>query len=239
MGLFGVLARITVQALPAYRLHERTWIASVEECFAGLDALIAANRHCEFFWSPAEDTCAMKTLALTDAPPQEIAPLGPPPPGRLARYVKPERIDWSYRIFPSERTIRFNELEFAVPAASGPDCFRELRDLMRRKHPDVLWPLEYRTLRADNIPLSPANGRDTVTISVHQAAELPHTAFFAAAEAIFRNHRGRPHWGKLHTHTARDLRNLYPGWDAFLALRARLDPTGLFLNHYLRELLGV
>ena len=101
-------------------------------------------------------------------------------------------------------------MEFAVPAEHGPDCVREIRDLMRTRHPDVLWPIEYRTLRADDIPLSPAYGRATVTISIHQAAELPYQAFFADAEAIFRNHRGRPHWGKLHSHTARELRDLYP-----------------------------
>lgn len=237
LGLFGVTAQITLRALPAYRLHERTWVAPVEETFDQLDTLIAANRHCEFFWSPREDACALKTLNPTDAAPQVLADTMPTVAGRLARYVQPERIDWSYRIFPSERTIKFNEMEFAVPAERGPDCYFEIRQLMREKHPDVLWPVEYRTLRADDIPLSPAQGRETVTISIHQAAELSHRAFFADAEAIFRNHHGRPHWGKVHSHTARELRDLYPQWDDFLALRERLDPTGRFLNDYLREML--
>jgi FAD/FMN-containing dehydrogenase len=237
LGLFGVVARVTLRALPAYRLHERTWVAPVEETFARLDELIAANRHCEFFWSPRDDACALKTLNPTDAPPGEL-PGGPPPPGRLARYVRPERIDWSWKIYPSERTLRFNELEFAVPAEGGPGCFHELRELMRARHPEVAWPIEYRTQRGDDIPLSPAYGRDSVTISVHQAADLPHAAFFADAEAVFRNHRGRPHWGKLHSHTARDLHALYPRLGDFLTLRARLDPHGRFLNPYLRDLLG-
>ena len=60
--------------------------------------------------------------------------------------------------------------------------------------------------------------------------------FFADAEAIFRNHHGRPHWGKMHSHTARDLRDLYPQWDAFLAVRAGVDPEGRFLNAHLREI---
>ena len=237
LGLFGVIARITVRALPAYRLHERTWIAGVEETFGQLDDLVATNRHCEFFWDPREDACALKTLNPTDAAPQVLADAAAAR-GRLARYVQPERVDWSHRIFPSERTFRFNEMEFAVPAAHGPDCFAELRQLMRERHPDVILPIEYRTLRADDIPLSPACGRDSVTLSIHQAATLPYQAFFADAEAIFRNYRGRPHWGKIHTHSARELRDLYPQWDDFLALRERLDPAGRFLNGYLRELLG-
>src|SRR4051794_10240255 len=127
-------------------------------------------------------------------------------------------------------------MEFAVPAESGPDCLCEIRDLMRTRHPDVIWPIEYRTLHADEIPLSPAFGRATVTISIHQAAELPHEAFFADAEAIFLEHGGRPHWGKLHSRTARDLRDLYPRFEAFRAVRERLDPTARFMNPHLRGL---
>ena len=124
-----------------------------------------------------------------------------------------------------------------MPAERGPDCVREIRQLMQTKHPDVAWPIEYRTLHADAIPLSPAYGRETVTISVHQAAELPYRPFFADAEAVFRNHRGRPHWGKVHWHGPRELRDLYPLWDRFQAVRRRLDPAGRFLNAYLRGLL--
>jgi FAD/FMN-containing dehydrogenase len=236
IGALGILTRITLRALPAYRLHERTWPAAFAECMAQLPALIAENRHFEFFWSPGEDLCAMKALnPTTEAVLAEGRP-APAAPGRMARYLGPERIDWSYRIFPSQRTVKFVEMEFAMPAAQGPDCMREIREMMRARHPDVLWPVEYRTLHSDDIPLSPASGRETVTISIHQAAELPYRDFFADGEAIFRNHRGRPHWGKLHSHTARELRDLYPEWDAFLAIRARVDPTGRFLNPYLREL---
>jgi FAD/FMN-containing dehydrogenase len=108
---------------------------------------------------------------------------------------------------------------------------------MRTRHPDVVWPLEYRTLAADEIPLSPAHHRATVTISVHQAAERPYARFFADVEAVFRNHRGRPHWGKHHTHRAAELAALYPEWERFQAVRRRVDPRGRFLNDYLRRLL--
>lgn len=245
LGALGIITQVTLQLLPAYYLHERTWAAPFEECMANLDALIAANRHCEFFWSPGEDACALKTLNPPHPPPPSPETekhvsgeggAGGEVTGRLARYIREERIDRSYRIFPSERTIKFNETEFAVPATNGPDCLRELRHLMQTQFPDVLWPIEYRTLAADTIDLSPAYNRATVTISLHQAAELPYHSFFAAAEAIFRNHQGRPHWGKLHTHTAHDLRALYPQWSNFQAIRRRLDPTGMFMNEHLHSI---
>lgn len=189
LGALGIIIQVTLRCLPAYRLHEKTWVAGFEECMSQLDALIATNRHFEFFWVPSEDVCAMKTLNPTTVERLDM-PYRPTVTGRLTRYVQDERIDRSYRIFPSERNLKFNETEFAIPAANGPDCLREIRQLMQHRYPAVLWPLEYRTLAADDIPLSPAYGRATVTISVHQAAELPYNPFFADVEAIFRNHHG-------------------------------------------------
>ena len=49
---------------------------------------------------------------------------------------------------------------------------------------------------------------------------------------------GRPHWGKLHHQTAATLAPRYPEWDAFQAVRARLDPDGRFRNAYLDRVLG-
>jgi uncharacterized protein (TIGR02118 family) len=225
LGALGVIARVRLRLLPAYRLHEMRWDWPFSRAMEALARMIADNHHFEFFWSSQGDVCAMKSLNPTDREP------GEPAPG--------QRIDWSDRVFPSERTFTFNEMEFALPAEHGPECMHEIRDLMRGRHADVAWPVEYRTVAADDIPLSPAHGRPTVTISVHQAAQLPHQAFFADVEAVFRNHHGRPHWGKMHTHTARELALLYPLWDRFHAVRARLDPRGRFLNSHLREILGV
>jgi FAD/FMN-containing dehydrogenase len=67
---------------------------------------------------------------------------------------------------------------------------------------------------------------------------MQYRAYFDAAEAIVRAYGGRPHWGKMHSLTARELRPLYPHWDDFQTVRRRLDPAGLFLNAYLRTLLG-
>jgi FAD/FMN-containing dehydrogenase len=219
-----VITRGRLRLLPAYRLHEMRWDWPAPRALTALPRMISDNHHFEFFWNPRTDACAMKALNPTDREP------GEPAPG--------QRIDWSDRIFPSERTFRFNEMEFSVPAERGPRCLAEIRALMRERHHDVAWPIEYRTVQPDDIPLSPASERDTVTISVHQAAELDHRPFFRDVEAIFRTHQGRPHWGKMHTHVAAELRALYPQWERFQAVRRRLDPAGRFLNDHLRAVLG-
>jgi FAD/FMN-containing dehydrogenase len=227
LGALGVATRLRLRLAPAFRLHERTWIEGTDECLRRLDERIHATRHFEFFWMPAKDACFMKALDPTEREPDA-------PPDREG--VR-ERVDWSDRVFPSERNVKFNEIEFSMAEAHGPACFHELRALILGPYRgSVEWPLEYRTVAPDDIYLSPAHGRQTVSISAHQGAELPHRDFFREVEAIFRAHGARPHWGKMHTHRAAELRALYPSWEDFERVRRAMDPGGLFLNEHLRGL---
>ena len=227
LGLLGVFSTLTLQLVPAYRLHERVWRSDIETCLAELDANIAGHRHFEFWWYPHRDFAEQKALQPSEADAESVA-------GR-----KGERLDWSSRILPSVRELKFNEMEYSVPAAVGPACFRAVRERMRSHWPDVVWPVEYRTLSADSGWLSTAHARDTVTISLHQDARLDCDGFFSDCEAVFRAHDGRPHWGKLHRRTGLELAQLYPEWQRFRRLRAELDPAGTFANAYLRELFGI
>lgn len=226
LGATGVVARLRLRVRPAYRLHERTWTEDPADTLAALDERIAATRHYEFFWVPGRDRCLSKSLDETDAEPD-------PMPER-----RRERIDHSHRVFPSVRDDRFEEMEYAVPAEAGPDCFAAIRALYRERHPDVAWPVEYRTLAADDVWLSPAYGRPTVTISVHQGAGLPHDALFADCEAVFRDHDGRPHWGKRQSLPPDELAALHPRWSDWWAARRAADPTGAFLNPMISALAG-
>ena len=148
------------------------------------------------------------------------------------------RARWSHEIFPSPRTTRFNEMEYAVPAASGVDCIREVAEVIRNRRIPGVFPIEFRFVKADDAWLSPFYKRDAVTISVHQYNRQSHEPLFNAVEPVFWKYGGRPHWGKLHSLKADALSRLYPQWDRFHALRKRLDPDTKFLNSYLRGIAG-
>jgi FAD/FMN-containing dehydrogenase len=242
LGSLGVITAVRLRLLPLYRLHEQVSREPLGKCLDSLDQRIRANRHFEFFWYPADDVAFIKTLNPTDQPPtpramteRPDAQAAPADDAGLSSAER-ERVDDSWRIFPTLRENRFNEMEYSLPAERGVGCFLEVRELMRRKHTGLAWPVEYRTVAADEILISPAEGRATVAISIHQGAALPYAAFFDDAEKIFRRHHGRPHWGKLHSLTCRELRDLYPLWERFQAVRTRLDPRGRFLNQHLRRL---
>jgi FAD/FMN-containing dehydrogenase len=227
LGALGVVTAARIDCVPAYRLHERVERTPIEACLASLDERVATHRHFEFFWYPGRDLAETKAIDVTDEPPEAVA-------GQ--RY---ERIGWSHEILPSQRTLRFVEMEYALTAAAGPACFRAVRERMRSHHAAVAWPVEYRRVRADDAWLSPAHGRDAVTLSLHQGAELPWQEFFADLEPILLAHGGRPHWGKRHGLAASALAPLYPRFEAFRRLAGELDPQGRFRNPHLADVLGL
>jgi FAD-linked oxidoreductase len=155
-----------------------------------------------------------------------------------ANETRPGRVRWSFETFASARTVRFNEMEYAVPRAAAAETLRALVARIRRDRLPTAFPIEFRFVKGDDLWLSPASGGDVATISIHQYARMDQSRYFNACEEIFREHGGRPHWGKMHSLTAAGLQNLYPKLADFNRVRARLDPDGRMLTPYLRELLG-
>jgi L-gulonolactone oxidase len=129
-------------------------------------------------------------------------------------------------------------MEYAVPADLGVEAIRAVRDYVRSHRTPVLFPIEYRYVAADDIPLSPFYHRDSAVLSVHQDARVNRDPYFPDVERLLRDMGGRPHWGKLHTLSASELEPMYPEWGLFQRVRGRLDPAGNLLTPYMRRVLG-
>ncbi|HTQ14001.1 MAG TPA: D-arabinono-1,4-lactone oxidase [Rhizomicrobium sp.] len=176
--------------------------------------------------------------AIAFAAINEVLPYAPfllGPAHRLFSQLMPGqgKVRWSHEIFPSPRTTRFNEMEYAVPYAKGPDCVRGIVAKIRGDRINTGFPIEYRSVAADDVWLSPFYQRPSATIAVHQYHRVDTARLFSACEAIFRRYDGRPHWGKRHTRTATEVESLYPQYGAFRAVRRKIDPAGKFLNPHL------
>jgi L-gulonolactone oxidase len=262
LGSLGVMAKIKVRLDPAYRLKLTKQAMDLDECLARAPQFAADYRHFEFYWCPHTRRTLVKLMnptteaALTTALElvlehgalgllsrlSRARPAWAPAMSKVIAWSagadESHMVASSHRAFSTVRLVRFNEMEYELPAAAGADALRELAEFVERKKILVHFPVEYRYVAADDIWLSPFYQRDAVAISVHQYKGMDYRAYFSGAEAIFRNHGGRPHWGKMHSLTAKELAPLYPQWDAFQSLRRRIDPKGVFVNPYLRTLFG-
>lgn len=228
LGLLGVLTRIDLAVVPAYGLHERNRREEVETCLEALEQRFDLHRHHEFWWIPKLDRCVSKTLDRIPLPARsrlDELPFG----------AEGERWGASWQIFPSQRELKFNEMEYAVPAAQAVACFRAVRARMLRDFPELLWPVEYRLLAGDDGWLSPTMGGEVVTLSIHQGAEHDPGPLFEAIEPILLEFGGRPHWGKQHSLDRGALAARYPRFEDFCALRRDFDPAGRLLTPYLAE----
>jgi FAD-linked oxidoreductase len=266
LGALAILVSVTLATEPAFRLHAVEASMPLESVLADLDGLVADNEHFEFYWFPHTDVAATKRNNRTEATGPVrgrvaewvgdelvgnaafgvVCRIGDRVPRLVPRinrsvagqFATAEYVDRSYRVFTSPRRVRFLEMEYAVPRDAIHEAFGGLRAAAARHARAVTFPVEVRVAAADDIPLSTASGRDSAYLAVHVHRGQPHEAYFGAVENVMTALGGRPHWGKLHTRTAADLRPRYPGFDAFVALRDRLDPDRRFTNAYLDRVLG-
>jgi FAD-linked oxidoreductase len=257
LGLFGIATEIELEVVPAFHLEERLTkmpLAEVRERFASLED---AHRHVEFFIFPYSDEAILKTLSLAEPCPapastsdmsetgfRRVLEAGKALPFTIPTLQKQMmrgsfesgRQGPAYAIYPSERTIRFEEMEYEVPRESGFEVLAEAIAHIRKQRLPVAFPFEFRVVAGDNIWMSPMNRGATASISMHQYAPMDWRRPFAAIEPVFRLAGGRPHWAKRHSLARADVDSLYPMAERFREVRRRADPAGKFLNPHLAEL---
>jgi xylitol oxidase len=128
--------------------------------------------------------------------------------------------------------------EYLMPRETAVDMLRAM-DGIRETVAPVLQTCEVRTVAADDQWLSPSHGRDTVAIHFtwieDTRAVLPVVRRVEEALAPF---DARPHWGKVFTTPAAELRARYPRLDDFRTCARDVDPTGKFTNAFVRDVLG-
>ncbi|WP_428961211.1 D-arabinono-1,4-lactone oxidase [Micromonospora fluostatini] len=239
LGALGVVTQVTLDVQPRYELRRRAWCAPVDWTLDHLAELQHTNRNMDFYWYPRSDRTQVRTMNRTDEKPVER---GWPAPGRPQRgwadELREAEVGPTHRTIPQHRDLRFEEIEYMLPAEAFTACFAEVRrQILDRHRRTVGWRVLVRSIAADDLWLSNAYGRATITIACLQNTSLPYEEYFRDMEAVFRQYGGRPHWGKKHWLTARDLRPLYPCWDDFQAVRRRLDPDGVFRTPDLARLL--
>ncbi len=149
-----------------------------------------------------------------------------------------EYTDLSHRVLTQSRTVRFREMEYALPQDQIVPVFRAVQALIAKRGWRIEFPIEVRFAAADDRWLSTAHERASAYIALHRYWRHDPREYFDAVEAICLAHGGRPHWGQA----ALARRGASPR--ALSAVRgvrrtAGSDGPGTpFRNRYLERVLG-
>ncbi|MEV0059815.1 D-arabinono-1,4-lactone oxidase [Nocardia sp. NPDC050718] len=264
IGALGIVTAVTLQLEPSFVLDLVERPVPIADVLANLDELADGSDHFEFFAFAHADVAMTKSSNRSTEPEQPRGKAGAwlndvllsnhlydtmcklgrrvpatvPAIHRLATKAgsNNRKIDRSYRVFATPRLVKFNEMEYAIPREHARAAIGEILDVTKRFGTPM--PIEVRWVAPDDALLSPAGGRETCYIAVHQYEGMVWEPYFRACEAVFNRYQGRPHWGKRHFQTAETLRPRYPEWDRFTEVRRRFDPTGVFANDYVNRVLG-
>ncbi|MDA3147843.1 FAD-binding protein [Leucobacter sp. UCMA 4100] len=268
LGALGVIVTITLQCVPSFLLRAQEGTAQLREVLDNYDELARSTDHFEFFWFPHTDTVRTKfntrlpesagisapsafarwldeefvnnTLLEAVVNVERVVPRSIPTINRLINGVSSVRdyTDRSYRVFITNRRVRFRESEFSVPLEAVPHAVRDIEHMISRKRLNISFPIEVRNAASDSLMLSTASGRESGYIAVHRFYKEDHRLYFAEVQAIMRSYGGRPHWGKMHSLDSAYFADQYPRFGEFAAVRDRLDPHRIFVNPYLDRVLG-
>lgn len=268
LGALGIICSITLECEPAFTLTAAEAPDSLDSVLAQLDSLVDGNDHFEFYWFPHTRRTLTKrnnrSTTVDQLRPvgrlrgwvddellsnklfEQVNRLATARPALIPRIntIAAQALsaraysDRSYRVFATSRSVKFREMEYAVPRAAVPSVLAEIERWLWQTGDLVSFPVEVRFAAADDIWLSTAYGRETGYIAVHQYLKRDYERYFRAVEAIAKAHGGRPHWGKLHWRNAESLREDYPHFEDFRVVRDQVDPARVFGNDYLLGVLG-
>jgi len=266
LGALGAIYSVTLRTVTNFRIDRTDRARPLAEVLDGLDHFADELDHFEFYVFPHTDTALCRESTRTQAPAQprgraavyaqevivenwvaaafaQVArhvPAAIPTLSRLAASGagKSRKLDSSFRVYASERRLKFTEMEYAIPRENAREAIERVLEIASRPEFEVCFPIEVRFVAGDDAMLSPAHGRDSAYVAVHHDRRGDWQPYFDAVAGVMADYRGRPHWGKRHGLTSVELAQLYPRYEDFEGVRARLDPGGAFANPYLEQVLG-
>ncbi|WP_174546450.1 FAD-binding protein [Nocardiopsis dassonvillei] len=246
LGALGVVTRLSLEIEPAFTMTQRVRVGvALDEVADHVDDVFGAAYSVSLFtdWL-GEGSVWLKQR--TDRPggawrggrpasgPVHPVPGMPPEPStEQMGAVGPwhERLP-HFRPELEPSAGRELQSEFYVPREAAGAAFAALRGIGHLLAP-ALYVAEVRTVRADDLWLSPAHGRDCVTFHFTWLPDPRAVApVLAAVEERLLPLGARPHWGKLTAMDPADITARYERAADFERLARALDPGGKFRNAF-------
>ncbi|WPK11005.1 D-arabinono-1,4-lactone oxidase [Lysinibacillus louembei] len=265
VGLLGILVTVTIKVMPLYSLHYISEKVNLMDALQSFQQTIHTHRHVEWFYFPGSDLIQVKKMdavapveqnkwerRLNEANLQlvenglfyvisELCKWQPKASASVSKLSaklvsEGQRTDLSYRMFPSPRSVKFVETEYAIPLQQFEACMEEVHAVLKQGLFDVHFPIECRTTKGEEGMLSPTQGEESAFLAFHMYKGMNETPYFEWVRTLMKKYNGRPHWGKVNDYHADNIRQYYPKFDQFAAIREEHDPNNLFVTTYFRRI---
>jgi L-gulonolactone oxidase len=261
LGCLGIVTEITFSCVEAHDLEECLELVDFDTALADLDTTLNTNDYCKLWWLPYTDKIQIYTFNKTTQPRKgagftgfmdqsglsgilftALIRLGRGIPQLIPflhntvqniHYHPHKRVDRSDKVIKVSSSIPIHqETEYAIPVEQAAKAIDEIKNMILKADYKVNFPMEVRFVAADDIPMSPANGRNSCYIGAYVSSTKWAQNLFKEFEELIFDYEGRPHWGKSFSRTHEEIRKLYPAYDDFNRLRRSCDPNGLFRNRF-------
>jgi len=253
LGALGIVTRLTLAVEPTFQVRQSVRESVALDAVEGrLDEVFRAGYSVSVFTDWRAEHASVWVKRRTDRPEADVGfgvPAGGPAhpvPGVSPDSCTPQlgvAGPWHERLphFRAGAVPPVGEelqSEYFLPRAVAPTAIAALRDLGERVSP-VLQIAEVRTVRGDDLWLSPAYGRDSVTFHFTWVRDLDRVwPVIADVEERLVPLGARPHWGKLTGLSGPEIAAGYDRAGDFGGLLEKFDPDGKFGNRFVAELVA-
>ena len=257
LGALGVLTRVTLDLLPRFDMSQVVYQnLSFDELKYHLDAIMGAGYSVSLFTDWQDNKAS--TVWIKDRVEQGATqkPLAPdfygatlqkekqhPIPGHPAEACTEQMGSigpWYLRMphFKMEFTPSSGEelqTEYFVARSDGYRAIRAVEKLRDQITPH-LFITEFRTIAADDLPMSMHHGHESLAIHfTWKPEEVVVRKMLPQIEAALMPFNARPHWGKIFEMPASYIQQQYLAMTQFRQMATELDPQGKFRNDYLNR----
>jgi xylitol oxidase len=256
LGAIGVVTKVTLDVQPTFQVAQVVYEnLSMDQLEHHLEEIFAGGYSVSLFtdWQNHRISQVWVKRRVQPGSPPEFAPelLGAklatrklhPLPGHSAESCTEQMGipgPW-YERLPHFR-INFTpssgaelQSEYLIPREKGYQAILAVEQLRDHVTPH-LFISEVRTIEADSLWTSTAYQRPSMGIHFTWKPEWPAVKnVLPMIEAKLAPFGARPHWGKLFTMAAPQIRPLYPEMSQYQGLMAHYDPQGKFRNRFLES----
>lgn len=153
--------------------------------------------------------------------------------------------DLYYKIISSPHSNPYSEIEMSIPYKFLKNAMNDIFHMFKKKIPHIDMRILLRFSGQDkHADISMTSNR---TLSAHLSLFADSTystspqilnTFKMYEEMMINKYNGRPHFGKKIFINNKKMEKIYPNFNHFKKIRQKLDPTGMFINNYIEQILN-